>query len=162
MAQTLPKIMIFRWAQSWKYSLFKSCPNIKHVPLNGGCHTKMVGPNPFFWPWDLLHIVTFKSTVVLLNVPPVRTRGTFSKTIVYFFENPIPGKTCCIQICNQAKQFFYTRNLYKQSSLYTRETFQTNQLLHTRNLSNKAVFTHSKPFKQSSFQTQQTFKQSRF
>ena len=113
--------------------------------------------------WDLFHIVTFKSTVVLLNVPPVRTRGTFSKTIVYFFETPIPGKTCCIQICNQAKQFFlHTRNLYKQSSLYTRETFQTNQLLHTRNLSNKAVFTHSKPFKQSSFQTQQTFKQSRF
>ena len=25
--------------------------------------------------WDLFHIVTFKSTVVLLNVPPVRTGG---------------------------------------------------------------------------------------
>ena len=25
--------------------------------------------------WDLFHIVTFKSTVILLNVPPVRTGG---------------------------------------------------------------------------------------
>ena len=40
--------------------------------------------------WDLFHIVTFKSTVVLLNVPPVRTGGacrtggTLSKTTVEF------------------------------------------------------------------------------
>jgi hypothetical protein len=95
--------------------------------------------------------------VVLLNVPPVRTRGTFSKTIVYFFENPIPGKTCCIQICNQAKQFFYTQETFtnkaactqekpfKQTSSYTQETFQTRQFLHTASLSNKAVFKHNKP-----------------
>ena len=40
--------------------------------------------------WDLFHIVTFKSTVVWLNVPPVRTGGacrtggTLSKTTVEF------------------------------------------------------------------------------
>ena len=90
-------------------------------------------------------------------VPPVRTRGTFSKTIAYFFETPISGKTCCIQICNQAKQFFYTQETFtnkaactqekpfKQTSSYTQETFQTRQFLHTASLSNKAVFKHNKP-----------------
>ena len=40
--------------------------------------------------WDMFHIVTFKSTVVWLNVPPVRTGGacrtggTLSKTTVEF------------------------------------------------------------------------------
>ena len=76
---------------------------------------------------------------------------------LYFFETPISGKTCCIQICNQAKQFFYTQETFtnkaactqekpfKQTSSYTQETFQTRQFLHTASLSNKAVFKHNKP-----------------
>ena len=86
-----------------------------------------------------------------------------AKPLCIFLKPPFQEKHVVFKFATKQNSFFlHTRNLYKQSSLYTRETFQTNQLLHTRNLSNKAVFTHSKPFKQSSFQTQQTFKQSRF
>ena len=85
-----------------------------------------------------------------------------AKPLCIFLKPPFQEKHVVFKFATKQNIFLHTRNLYKQSSLYTRETFQTNQLLHTRNLSNKAVFTHSKPFKQSSFQTQQTFKQSRF